>query len=89
MFNTELTKLVLEVKTLEGFKGRPHTKPQIKEKRKRMLELIPEDIKYVELEDFVLEKQYNPVLGKEYVLIFTKPSFKKRADYFENQKSLL
>lgn len=81
-----LTKLVLEVKTLEGSKGRPNTKSEIKEKRKKILELMPN--KYVELEDFILEKQYNPVLEKEHVLIFTKESFKKRADYFEKQEQI-
>lgn len=85
MLEDELLKTVIEIKSWEGSKGR---RKKHKRLRQELLDLFPKDKIHLVVGEFILEKQYNPVTNKESIAIYTKDSWNKREEYFNNKKEL-
>lgn len=88
--NTELLTQIQLIKHLEGSKGEPFNKINLKQARDKLNEMalpLMEDKMNLIVGKYVLEKWYDKPRDRDRVMIFTKESFDRREE-FNHQKTL-
>lgn len=88
MLKSLILQKIQEIKRWEGSAGTPGYKIRYKQLKQQLIDLVPDDMQYFEVEGYIVEINTNPVLDKKVASIYTTDSFKKRNQYLQKKYSV-